>query len=100
MMTYSILHTSVIIILKLYSDDKWNSVLGASFFAAFGYAKKSNRECVVLIAGTSLSGARVGRELDIAIMDRMAKPTTVVSDNGTELTSTAILKWSQERRVE
>ena len=59
-----------------------------------------SRECLALVADTSLSGARVGRELDIAIMERMAKPITVVSDNGTELTSTAILKWSQERRVE
>ena len=59
-----------------------------------------SRECLALVADTSLSGARVGRELDIAIMERMARPITVVSDNGTELTSTAILKWSQERRVE
>ena len=59
-----------------------------------------SRECVALVADTSLSGARVGRELDIAVMERMAKPVTVVSDNGTELTSSAILKWSQERRVE
>ena len=59
-----------------------------------------SRECVALVADTSLSGARVARELDIAILDRMAKPVTVVSDNGTELTSSAILKWSQERRVE
>ena len=42
----------------------------------------------------------MARELDSAVMERMAKPIAVVSDNGTELTSTAILKWSQERRVE
>jgi putative transposase len=59
-----------------------------------------SRECVALVADTSLSGARVGRELDIAIMERLAKPVTVVSDNGTELTSTAILKWSKDRKVE
>ena len=59
-----------------------------------------SRECVALGADTSLSGARVSHELDIAIMAHMTKPITVVSDNGTELTSTAILKWSQERRVE
>jgi len=47
-----------------------------------------------------VSLTRVGRELDIAIMARKAKPLTVVSDNGTELTSSAILKWSQERRIE
>jgi putative transposase len=31
-----------------------------------------SRECVALVADTSLSGARVARELDIAIIDRMA----------------------------
>ena len=59
-----------------------------------------SRECVALVADTSLSGARVGRELDIAILDRMAKPITVVSDNGTELTSMAILKWSKDHKVD
>jgi putative transposase len=42
-----------------------------------------------------LSGARVARELTTLIA-RRGKPLTVVSDNGTELTSTAILQWSQE----
>jgi putative transposase len=59
-----------------------------------------SRECVALVADTSLSGARVGRELDTAIMERMATPITVVSDNGTELTSTAIRKWSKDRKVD
>ena len=59
-----------------------------------------SRECVALVADTSLSGARVARELDIAILDRMAKPGTVVSDNGTELTSMAILQWSKDRKVD
>ena len=56
------------------------------------------RECIALVADTSLSGIRVARELD-AIAGRRGKPLTVVSDNGTELTSMAILKWSQERRI-
>jgi putative transposase len=30
----------------------------------------------------------------------MARPHTIVSDNGTELTSMAILRWSKERNVE
>jgi putative transposase len=59
-----------------------------------------SRECVALVADTSLSGARAARELDIAILDRMAKPGTVVSDNGTELTSMAILQWSKDRKVD
>lgn len=47
---------------------------------------------------TSLSRARVVRELD-GICARCGDPASVVSDNGTELTSTAILRWSQERGV-
>ena len=57
------------------------------------------RECLGLIADTSLSGVRVARELDAIIIHR-GKPLTVVSDNGTELTSMAVLKWSQDRRID
>jgi len=57
------------------------------------------RECLALVADTSLSGVRVARKLTRLIGLR-CKPHTVVSDNGTELTSSAILYWSQERRVE
>lgn len=56
------------------------------------------RECLALLADTSLSGARVARELSTMIGLR-GKPQTVVSDNGTELTSSSILRWSQEHRV-
>jgi len=57
------------------------------------------RECLALVADTSLSGHRVTRELD-AIAARRGKPTTVVSDNGTELTSMAVLKWCQDTGIE
>lgn len=56
------------------------------------------RECLALVADTSLSGARVARELT-ALIGLRGKPQTVISDNGTELTSSAILRWSQERQV-
>jgi len=59
-----------------------------------------SRECVRLIADTSTSCARVGRELDAAVFERMARPHTIVNYNGTELTSMAILRWSKERNVE
>ena len=42
---------------------------------------------------------RLARELD-AIMALRGKPLAVISDNGTELTSTSVLRWSQERQVE
>jgi putative transposase len=57
------------------------------------------RECLTLVADTSLPGLRVTRELDAVIAIR-GRPATIVSDNGTELTSTAILRWSQDRQVE
>jgi len=56
------------------------------------------RECLGLVADTSLSGLRVGRELD-RIAELRGKPLTIVSDNGTELTSHAILRWQEERSV-
>ena len=56
------------------------------------------RECLALVADTSLSGRRVVRELD-AIAARRGYPASVVSDNGTELTSSAVLAWSQDRGV-
>ena len=57
------------------------------------------RECLALVADTSLSGVRVARELD-TIIHRRGSPLSIVSDNGTELTSMAILTWSQERGVD
>ena len=56
------------------------------------------RECLTLVADTSLSGVRVGRELD-AVIARRGRPQSIVSDNGTEFTSMAILGWSQETQV-
>jgi putative transposase len=54
------------------------------------------RECLGLVADTSLSGLRVGRELD-RIIELRGKPLTIVSDNGTELTSYAIPHWQETR---
>jgi putative transposase len=69
-------------------------------FRIFAVVDDCTRECVRLIADTSISGARVARELDAAVFERRALPTMVVSDNGTELTSMAILRWSKERSVD
>ena len=57
------------------------------------------RECLCLVADTSLSGVRVGRELATVIVTR-GQPATCVSDNGTEFTSMAILRWSQEPGID
>jgi putative transposase len=50
------------------------------------------------VADTSLSGRRVARELDLLIGSR-GRPRTIVSDNGTELTSNAILGWADQTRI-
>lgn len=57
------------------------------------------RECLALVADTSLSGSRVARELDRLMLER-GKPKMIVSDNGSELTSNAILSWADQAWVE
>ena len=57
------------------------------------------RECIGLVADTSLSGRRVARELNQMMLQR-GVPKMVVSDNGTEFTSNAILNWADETKVE
>ena len=56
-------------------------------------------ECLGLVVDTSLTGLRVARELD-RIAELRSYPCMIVSDNGTELTSNAILAWQQQRGVE
>jgi putative transposase len=48
-----------------------------------------SRECLATVVDNSLSGERVGRELD-RIALTTGYPCMIVSDNGTELTSNAI----------
>lgn len=57
------------------------------------------RECLTLVVDTSLSGLRVARELD-RLAELRGLPLMIVSDNGTELTSRAILAWQEKRGVE
>ena len=57
------------------------------------------RECLTLVVDNSLSGIRVARELD-RIAEFRGRPCMVVSDNGTELTSHAILAWQEEHHVD
>ena len=57
------------------------------------------RECLAAIPDTSISGRRVVRELT-ALIERRGRPAMIVSDNGTELTSNAILRWCAEHKIE
>jgi len=57
-----------------------------------------SRECLALVVDTSLPGVRVARELD-RLLEFRGRPLMIVSDNGTELTSNAILGWQEARGV-
>lgn len=63
-----------------------------------------NSECLAAIPDFSLCGLRVIRELE-AILAVRGKPVTIVYDNGTELTSNAVLPirsaklWRQTKLI-
>ena len=52
------------------------------------------RECLAAVPDTSLSGKRVVREMN-ALIARRGRPGAIVSDNGTEFTSSAVLAFTQ-----
>src|SRR4051794_2630089 len=56
------------------------------------------RECLALVADTSLPGLRVTREFDVIIAWR-GQPAMCLSDNGTELTGMTVLRFSQEKQI-
>jgi putative transposase len=56
------------------------------------------RECLAAIPDTSISGRRVARELT-TLIERRGKPGLIVSDNGTEFTSNAMLSWAQDNKI-
>lgn len=57
------------------------------------------REALALVVDTSIGGHRMARELD-ALIARRGRPATIVSDNGTEMTSRAMLEWTNRTGVD
>jgi len=55
-----------------------------------------SRECLATVVDTSRSGMRVVRELDL-VVNKRGQPHTIVSDNRTELTRNAVLRWATRR---
>ena len=53
------------------------------------------REALATVVDRSMSGRRMTRELD-ALIRRRGQPDLIVSDNGTEMTSHAVLRWCQD----
>lgn len=56
------------------------------------------RQCLGIVLGRSLGAAQVIGELDRLIAER-GSPEEVLSDNGTEFTSHAIVGWSQRTNI-
>lgn len=86
-------------------NDRWSldfvsdQFVSGRRFRILGIFDDCTRECLAAVADVSLSGRRVARELDLVIAAR-GKPRSIISDNGTELTSNAILAWTAESRVD
>lgn len=68
-------------------------------FRVLAIVDDCTRENLALVADTSLSGGRVARELDRLITER-GRPKMIISDNGSEFTSNAILAWADQAHVE
>ncbi len=58
-----------------------------------------SRRSLGTIVDTSIGGARVIRELEKLVNER-GLPKQIISDNGTEFTSNAVLKWTEEKGVQ
>ena len=82
-----------------WSLDFVSDTFGASRkFRILAVNDDCTRENLCLVADTSISGARVARELT-ALIRIYGKSDCIVSDNGTEFTSRVILKWADETGI-
>lgn len=68
-------------------------------FRVFAVEDQLTRTGLVAEVDTSLPGGRVVRVLDGLVAEH-GRPAMIVSDNGTELTCNAIIKWTEENGVE
>jgi putative transposase len=73
-----------------WSLDFISDCLAARCFRILVVVDDFTRECLAAVADTSISSSRVACELDALVAGR-GRPNIIVSDNGPELTSRAIL---------
>lgn len=99
------LGTRAPMVVPIAPNDRWSldfvsdQLTDGRRFRILTVVDECTRECLALVADTSLSGSRVARELDRLMIER-GKPKMVVSDNGIELTSNAILTSADQSRVD
>ena len=86
-------------------NERWSldfvsdSLSGGRRFRILCVVDDFTREALAVMPDFSISGVRLARELD-AIIARRGKPKTIVSDNGTEMTSHAIFAWAGKNKIE
>jgi len=86
-------------------NERWSldfvhdQLVGGRRFRVLNVMDDVTRECLAAVVDTSISGKRVARELAHLVVMH-GKPTTIVSDNGTELTSNAVLSWAGEAGID
>ena len=92
-------------LIPMAANDRWSldfvsdQLTDGRRFRILTVVDDCTRECLGLVADTSLSGLRVARELDRIIQER-GRPRMIVSDNGSEFTSNAILHWTDHTKVD
>ena len=85
-------------------NERWSldfvhdQLVGGRRFRVLNVMDDVTRECLAAVVDTSISGLRVAREL-ARLVEVHGKPRTIVSDNGTELTSNAVLSWAGEVEI-
>ena len=86
-------------------NERWSldfvhdQLVGGRRFRVLNIMDDVTRECLAAVVDTSISGRRVARELATLVV-RRGKPGVIVSDDGTELTSNAVLSWAGEAGID
>jgi putative transposase len=88
-------------LIPMAANDRWSldfvsdQLTDRRRFRVLTVVDDCTREYLGLVADTSLSGLRVARELN-RIIEGQGKPKMIVSDEGSECTSNAILQWTDQ----
>ena len=74
--------------------------LGPASFRILCIVDDFTREALALVVDTSIGGASHGARAGRADREARASPAMIVSDNGTEMTSRAMLEWANRTGVD
>ena len=91
-------------LVPLLSNQRWSldfvsdQLTNGRRFRVLAIVDDCTRECLTLVADTSLSGVRVTRELD-QLMQHRGRPKMIVSDNGSGSPATPSCRGLMRRRL-